>query len=150
MKYPVKYARPLIYWEAIGLLNGLLYFTNRIPKMLKRAPNIEIAILDSRQHKIEIQYSQFSNDVFTERTVKLTFKKFEKELIELILIAPTKIYLFDDDEFGEGYIENIKAFENGDGLEISLDPYDERIDEIEDRDNYVFKSKGYEIHTTKI
>jgi hypothetical protein len=86
MKYPVKYARPLIYWEAIGLLYGLLYFTNRIPKMLKRAPNIEIAILDSRQHKIEIQYSQFSNDVFTERTVKLTFKKFEKELIELILL----------------------------------------------------------------
>ena len=118
--------------------------------MLIRACNIETSIRDSKQDKIEILYSQFSNDIFTEGRVKLTFTKFEKELIELILIAPTIINLFDDDEFIGHYIENIKAFENGDGLEISLDPYDERIDEIEDRDNYVFKSKGYEIYTTKI
>ena len=117
--------------------------------MLKRLFEIESIVRDSRQHKIEIVFSEFSNEIFTETLVKLTFKKYEKELIELVLESPTKIEIFDDIPDGD-YISHIKAFENDDGIEISLDPFDERIEGIEDRDNYVFKCKRYEICTTKI
>lgn len=117
--------------------------------MLKRIPEIESAIRDSIQCKIEVQYSQFSNETYTGSTVKLTFTKFEKELIELVLFTPTSIEWFDEGVEGE-CISHIKAFKNDGGVEISLDPYDERVGEIEDRDNYVFKAKDYEINATKI
>ena len=117
--------------------------------MRKRIVEIESLIRDSKQCKLEINYSEFSKDTFIESVVKLTFTKHEKELIELVLYSPSKVGVFDDDVGGE-YISHVKAFESVDGIEISLDPYDERIDEIEDRDNYVFRSKSYDISATKI
>ncbi len=117
--------------------------------MHKRIEEIESLIRDSKQRKVEITFSEFSNDVLTESVIKITFMKFEKELIELVLFKPSKIYIFDDD-LNEDYISHIKALENANGIEISLDPYDEKIDKIEDRDNYVFHAKSYEIGTTKI
>lgn len=117
--------------------------------MHKRIEEIESVIRDSKQRKVEITFSEFSNDILTESVLKITFIKFEKEIIELVLYRPSKINIFDDD-LNEDYISHIKAFENANGIEISLDPYDERIDKIEDRDNYVFHAKSYEISATKI
>ena len=116
--------------------------------MLKRISEIESTLRDSRRDKIEIQFPQFTNDNLIKGELKLTFTKFGKELIELILVEPEKIDLYDDIE--EDYISHVKAFETKDGMEISLDPYDESIEAIEDRDNYVFRFKGYKIRKTKI
>ncbi len=110
---------------------------------------IESVIRDSKQVSLEIQYPQFSKDIQKESVVKLTFEKFEKELIELVLFNPSEVDLLDD-RFGGEYISHIKAFQTDDGIEISFDPYDERIDKIEDRDNYVFKSYSYEITSKPI
>ena len=117
--------------------------------MLTRIFEVESVIRDSIFHKIEFQFEYYSSEKQIENAIKFSFIKFDKELIELVLVKPSKVDLFDDN-LGSQCISHIKAFRNASGFEISFDPYDERIEEIQERDNYVFQSKSYEIHTTKI
>ncbi len=116
---------------------------------MERLTDIELAIRDSKQVKIDIQYPRFTENTYSKGQLTLTFEKFEKKQIVLTLIEPTLVDLFDN-AINDAYISHIKAFEQVDGCTISLDPHDEAINEIEDRDNYVFQSKAYAITTTDI
>jgi len=117
--------------------------------MLTRISDVESIIRDSMFHKIEFQFEHYSSEKQIESAIKLIFIKFDKELIELILVKPMKYVLFDD-EFGSQCISHIKVFKSARGFEISFDPYDERVSEIQERDNYIFHSKSYEVNVTKI
>ena len=119
--------------------------------MLKRNPDIESKIRDSKFLKIEFQFEHYSesenNNV--SNSIKFSFIKFDKELIELVLINPKELYLFEN--YQAAYISHIKVSESENAFEISFDPYDEAVEEIdEETDNYVFKTESYTISSKQI
>ncbi|MGH1469980.1 MAG: hypothetical protein ACRBCS_02220 [Cellvibrionaceae bacterium] len=119
--------------------------------MLKRNPDIESTIRDSKFLKIEFQFQHYSESEKNNigNSIKFSFIKFDKELIELVLINPQEVYLFED--YQDEYISHIKVSESENSFEISFDPYDEAIKEInEETDNYVFKSESYTIASKQI
>jgi hypothetical protein len=112
--------------------------------MKTRVYEVESMIRDTEIHKIEFQYEYYTSKERVEKAIILCFRASEDELLELILIDPRNLDLFDD-EFGSASISHIKAFSSHNSFEVSLDPYDERIEEIQENDNYVFQSTSYEI-----
>ena len=116
--------------------------------MIKRNFDLESQIRDSQQYKLEIQYEHFSDEIKTKLSIKISFIKFDKEIIELTLIEPLKFDCFDD--FGTNHVENLKVFESDDNIIFCFDPYDEQIDEIQEDDNFILKAKSYKINIKNI
>ena len=117
--------------------------------MFKRLLQVESAIRDSKISKIEFQFEHFTDSSYSENCIKISFNKSDKEYIELTLLNPQAIALLDKN-FDSHYIDLIKVFKSENGFEISLNPYDERIEGVQDEDNYIFKSLDFKIQTTKI
>lgn len=75
------------------------------------------------------------------------------ELIFLKNNESFKVILFDirefliiDNSIEQEFIGEIKGFlENSNSFWLSLDPYDERINQIQEKDNYVFNFKKFDI-----
>ena len=107
-------------------------------------------IRDSRFLKLKIVYSSYGKDESknTNSNVTIEFEKNEKELIILTIFKVTKLDFFEE-TLDQVYVENIKITESNKGITFCFDPYDERSDTIDDRDNCVIEGESYEIITNK-
>jgi hypothetical protein len=114
-----------------------------------RIIEVESIIRNSQIHKIEFQFEYFSKSKSDSNSIKITFIKWDREYIELTMNNPISIDLIDE-KFENRYISCIKVIQRANSFEISLDPYDEQILNLQEEDNYCFKSKSYEISKTQI
>ncbi len=93
-------------------------------------------IRDSQLVSIEIDYSI--------NVVSITFSKQSQE-ISLQLIGVISMEIFDD-AINFEYVSHLKCLvDTANKFWLSLDPYDEEVDVIEDKDNYVFCFEDYNI-----
>lgn len=95
-------------------------------------------IRDSKLIEMTIQYlEQISN-------LELIFLK-NNESFKVILFD-IREFLIIDNSIEQEFIGEIKGFlENSNSFWLSLDPYDERINQIQEKDNYVFNFKKFDI-----
>ena len=112
--------------------------------MTRRRADIENQIRDSQIHKLEIQFENYVDSLISENSIKISFLTNDLEVIELSLVNPKSLAMYDDQINGH-YITHIKVLENEESFQVCLDPYDERIKEIQEQDNFVFKSQKIKI-----
>ncbi|GLR18229.1 hypothetical protein [Portibacter lacus] len=95
-------------------------------------------IRDSKLIEMSIQYDEENSNI------KLKLVK-NNELINVNLFDIREFQIFDA-SIKQEYIGQIKGFlEDSNSYWLSLDPYDERVNELQDKDNYVFNFNSYEI-----
>ena len=69
----------------------------------------------------------------------------DRQVLKIILEGVSRFIVFED-EFESHCISHIKCLIDEEGfIWISLDPFDERVNEIEESDNFVIKFKNYTI-----
>jgi hypothetical protein len=110
---------------------------------MNRIPEIEVALRDTKIVSICLEYEFYSKSVKRNNSAVILFERFKKELLELKLIDLVLINMYED--FGSLYVSHIKAIDFGTNIAICLDPYNERINEIEERDNLVFSACKFEL-----
>jgi hypothetical protein len=108
---------------------------------LKRLSDIEKEIRDCEITSLKLNWSNQKN-------IEIKFLKNKSEIC-LIIEGAQELDLFED-EFESYYISHVKCLIDDENLVwLSLDPYDERIDEIEERDNFKIQFKNYKIKITE-
>lgn len=104
---------------------------------MKRHSEIESQIRDCQIRNLYLDWAN-------QHDLQIEFLKGNK-LIRLKLEEVSEFELFED-EFESYYISHLKCLvlDNNEFI-LSLDPYDERINEIDERDNFKIKFKAYKI-----
>jgi hypothetical protein len=115
---------------------------------VKRLTEVEAMLRDCQFVSMACDYEYFSDKVKQVSLIRMSLQKFDQHIVKLELIEPLEIDLFDD--FTHSYISHVKAFSMSGQFVLSLDPYDEADDFIDDKDNYVFKAKSYRLYSTEL
>lgn len=115
---------------------------------MKREVELEVALRDSILVYLSIEYEYYSKALKQEKSAILRFIRFDRELIELKLYGISESDIYDD--FSGLCISHVKVLKQNDDLYISLDPYNERVDVIESKDNFVFKVKSYKLDIRQV
>ncbi|ANQ51835.2 hypothetical protein MY04_4500 [Flammeovirga sp. MY04] len=117
---------------------------------MKRLSEIESKIRDSEVVEFHMDWKIWKTDSFNqEESILIKFIK-DKYLLILNLKGLEVIDLYES-EFNSQYIENIKCFiDKENKIWFVLDPFDERIEEIEERDNFIIRCKEYELEINEI
>lgn len=108
---------------------------------LKRTHEIEQKIRDAQIISLNIIWNN-------QRNIVINFLKGNLK-IQLILEGATEFDIVEN-EFDSYYIGNLKCvLDDENFIWLSLDPYDEQINEIEERDNFKIKFKSYKMEITE-
>lgn len=102
---------------------------------MKRLTDITVKIRDCQIANLKIDWCNNTN-------VEIIFKKGNSKF-RLVLVEVQILDILEN-EFEPYQISHIKCLRGNDNwIWISLDPFDERIDEIEERDKFKMKFKTY-------
>lgn len=115
---------------------------------MKRVIELETVLRDSILVSLTLEYEYYSKTVKQENFAKLKFIRFETEIIELELFDILESDICSD--FSGLCISHIKAFNQNGGVRLSLDPYDERVNDIEEKDNFVFTASRYQLNVSHV
>ncbi|WP_444945623.1 hypothetical protein ACJJIP_16510 [Microbulbifer sp. VTAC004] len=115
---------------------------------MKRVREIEIALRDSILVSLSIEYEYYSELLKQGNSVNMKFIRFDEEIIELQLLNVLEADFCDD--YSGVCVSHIKALSQNDRITLSLDPYDERVDAIEQKDNFVLTAKQYYINVSQV
>ncbi len=115
---------------------------------MNRASEIELALRDSILVSVSIEYEYYSEFLKQPNSIEMKFIRHEKEVIELKLFDVRETDIYDD--FTGSCISHIKAFSKNESVTLSLDPFDERVDAIEEKDNFVFTAKEYRLNVSQV
>ena len=110
---------------------------------MRRIPELEKTIRDAQIIGIQINMEYSSKESQQEKQISLHFARTDSSEFKVILTNPSSIDYIED--FSSQWIGTIKCFDVGNKVQISLDPYDENIDQIADNDNFKISCDQYEI-----
>ena len=112
---------------------------------MKRLTELENILRDKQLIKVELQLEYFSTtDNNSIDQLNLHILKNDKSKIILVLSKIKRLEL-NLESFSSHYIEVIKCLQNEKSIIISLDPFDERIEEIENKDNFIIEFLEYKV-----
>ncbi|MFI2741747.1 hypothetical protein ACG2LH_03325 [Zhouia sp. PK063] len=106
---------------------------------MERIFDLEREIRDSLLINISIKLDFFS---IVEKCILLTFRRSDESLFKVSFLNPIQFDYFEDD-FSSCYIGHLKCLQTEDNIQISLDPFDERINEITEEDNFKIICENY-------
>ncbi|GAB3537038.1 hypothetical protein [Photobacterium alginatilyticum] len=110
---------------------------------MRRLVDLENTLRNAELLSVVFKYERYTKNIKQESSVEISLVKFEKQVINLRLTGVQKVDLCDD--YMCSSISHVKAIEDGNTISISLDPYKEDIDYIDERDNFIFSFTEYQL-----
>ena len=108
---------------------------------MERIAELETSLRDSILVALSIEYEYHTARSSQANSIRLKFVRLDREIIELHLINVRHTDIVDD--YSGVCVSHIKAFSTEEGVLLSLDPFDERVPHIDERDNFIFAAKAY-------
>ncbi len=111
---------------------------------MERITELEKELGDTQLNKIEILLHDNPISNSGEKGISIQFSRNDNSEFKLLLMNPSRFDYYEDNFSGQ-YIGTIKCFLVDGIVQISLDPYDERIDSITEKDNFNIFCREYKI-----
>lgn len=117
---------------------------------MKRLIEIESKIRDSEIVEFHMNWNFWKTDFFNQEE-SVSIKLIKGNSLQILKIKGLDVLDLYESDFNSQYIGHVKCFlDNENKIWLVLDPFDERIEEIEERDNFKIRFKEYELEISEI
>jgi len=111
---------------------------------MKRIIELENRIRDCQLIGIAIKMDCYAENAVQEKLISIEFRELNGSVFLVKLIHPLQLDYFEDNFSGQ-HIDSVKCLSAENKIQISLDPFDEKIDKITNDDNLKIICLDYDI-----